>query len=90
MHPSTHLLSWSSHASISTDPLIDLPLTPSKGAGGDVFLAALRQKALPFLLAPTASGGEASQDDACWDGPPVLLVESDMRLIGTGFALGLR
>lgn len=77
MHPSTHLLSWSSHASISTDPLIDLPLTPSKGAGGDVFLAALRQKALPFLLTPIASGGAASQDDACWDGPPVLLVETD-------------
>lgn len=52
--------------------VLNLPLP--KGAGGDVFLAALRQKALPFLLAPTASGGEASQDDACWDRPPELLL----------------
>ena len=62
--------------------LLQLPL--SKGAGGDVFLAALRQKALPFLLAPTppTAGGEdvgigkapPAAPRASWDRPPELLV----------------
>ena len=66
--------------------LLNLPLP--KGSGGDVFLAALRQKALPFLLAPTASRDTASRDAtrdasrgatphdaaACWEAPPGLLL----------------
>jgi acetoin utilization deacetylase AcuC-like enzyme len=52
--------------------VLNLPLP--KGAGGEIFLAALRQKALPFLLAPTASRADAPQDDTCWDRPPELLL----------------
>ena len=39
-----------------------LPLAPCQGSGGDAFLAALRQKALPFLLGPAASRDTASRD----------------------------
>ena len=41
--------------------LLNLPLP--KGSGGDAFLAALRQKALPFLLAPAASSDTAASRD---------------------------
>ena len=66
--------------------LLSLPLP--KGSGGDAFLAALRQKALPFLLGPAASRDTASRDAtrdasrgaapqdaaACWEAPPGLLL----------------
>ena len=48
--------------------LLHLPLP--KGAGGPEFLAALRQRALPFLLAPDAAAAAA----APWPGPPDLLL----------------
>ena len=47
--------------------LLHLPLP--KGAGGQELLAALRQRALPFLLAPDAAAAAAP-----WPGPPDLLL----------------
>ena len=40
---------------------------PCQGSGGGAFLAALRQKALPFLLGPAASRDTASRDTASRD-----------------------